>query len=347
MFGTFAIINTTLPLLLTNLLYSQNPLATLSWSLHLLLYLSFLATLSFQFRTLRDDRQVFGTFAIHVLFLSLLFQLSLALAQVLLGHSVGGLLYYLGERTVSVGQPAVAIATFMGHVVLRAYGTFSHPNILAGWLVIVCLIILRLVGLQLPNSINQRAVRGSDLLGRTLLIPTVIVLTTLGLLLTQSRSAALAFFGLIIPFYIIQKTKFRTLFIYFLLFGVTMSFVTGVFSRPLDLSITERLSLQSLSLQTARTFPIFGTGAQANISTYPVVAPTHRLLQPDHNSFTLLLSWFGLFGLIVTLCIIHNTKYVIHALPLLPLLLLDHYLLTSPQGLFILLLYIKLNSSKL
>jgi hypothetical protein len=34
------------PILLTNLLYSQNPLATLSWSLHFILYFLFLATLS-------------------------------------------------------------------------------------------------------------------------------------------------------------------------------------------------------------------------------------------------------------------------------------------------------------
>jgi hypothetical protein len=41
-------------------------------------------------------------------------------------------MYYLGERSVSVGSPAVALGSFMHEVVLRAYGTFGHPNVLAG-----------------------------------------------------------------------------------------------------------------------------------------------------------------------------------------------------------------------
>ena len=104
----------------------------------------------------RSDLKVIIRFALS---LALLFQTILAIGQLFLGHSLGGVLYYLGERTVSVGSPGIALATFMGSVVLRAYGTFGHPNVLAGYAVVTLLITIRLwrqrqssVGLTLQDS---------------------------------------------------------------------------------------------------------------------------------------------------------------------------------------------------
>lgn len=301
-----------IPILLTNLLFSQNPLATLSWSLHLILYLLFIISVSIY--NLRST-------IYKILPLTMFFQLALATVQVFLGHSAGGFMYYLGERMVAVGSPAVALATFMGHVVLRAYGTFGHPNVLAGWLVISLLILLQFK------------------LNRKLLLLTS-GFTIIGVILTQSRSAALALFGLIIPFYILKNLKSRLLYFGILVFCFFVSF--PLLTRASDLALLDRLSLQGVSSQVIRTLPIFGSGAQASISTYPSIAPNFRLLQPDHDSFTLFLSWFGLFGLLSILYLLrffvgsYSLKVIF---PLLPLLLLDHYLATSPQGLFILLLY--------
>ena len=101
-------------------------------------------------------------------------------------------------------------------------------------------------------------------------------------------------------------------------------------------------------MKVITTHPLFGTGAQASISTYPEIDPNYRLLQPDHNSLTLFLSWFGLFGLLAILYSLHpySIRHTLYAiLPLTPILLLDHYLLTSPQGLFILLLYLRVTMS--
>ena len=300
-----------LPFLLVNLLFSTNPLSTLSWSLHFSLYFLFLFSLSFPLiRRLAP-----------ILLLSLITQLALALIQVALGHSLQGLLYYLGERMVSVGSPNIAQAVFMDRVVLRAYGTFSHPNILAGWLVISLLILRRLNPRRFVLAISG-------------------ALTILGVFLTQSRSSALALFGIIIPFYFLRSLRSRLL--YFAFFLVLSSyFLFPIFISRSDLSLTERLDLQGISFQVIRQFPLFGTGAQASISTYPVVSPSLRLLQPDHNSFTLFLSWFGLVGVFSLLSFLTSNIY--HLFPILPLLLLDHYLLTSPQGLFILLFYLALH----
>ncbi|MFZ2199729.1 MAG: O-antigen ligase family protein [Microgenomates group bacterium] len=379
-------IGTIVPILLVNLLYSQNPLATLSWSLHFLLYCLFFTALLPQFRSLRDSRRAIGTLRpilMVALSLSLLFQTILASVQVFLGHSVGGLVYYLGERTVAVGAPGIALGTFMDHVVLRAYGTFSHPNILAGWSVVSLLILIQLSQTANPNASKQQVVRGSDPLrkswptakmfsrlqntirrpGQTLWVPLISVL--LIIFLTQSRAAALALFGLIIPLYLLKNLKLRFLY-YFITLLLYYSLATSLLSPPRsDLSLSQRATLQGVSLSTIREFPIFGTGTQASISTYPSVVPNFRLLQPDHNSLTLFLSWFGLFGVLAVIVLALGSDLLKKSwlsakmfsrtskassetrsdpawiiIPLLPLLFFDHYLLTSPQGSFILLLYL-------
>ncbi len=309
-------------ILLANLVFSVNPVSTLSWSLHLLLYISFLSSFSL----------VLNHKLLSIsLTLASLFQLVLSIAQVWLGHSIQGPLYYLGERMVSVGQPGVALATFMNEVVLRAYGTFGHPNVLAGWLVITSLIMFKL-------SKN------------TLLKHGALIITIFGVMLTQSRSALLALFGILIPFYVM--TNLRQRLIYFasiltLLCGILFINSTTL-SRSLDLSYSERLSLQLISIKTIVNYPVFGTGTQASITAQSTQEQSrllrHAALQPDHNSFTLFLSWFGIGGLLMLFFVSRLygfTALLIRLIPLLPLLLLDHYLLTSPQGLLVLLLYLR------
>ena len=342
------------PILLTNLLYSHSPLATLSWSLHLILYLLFLATLRSNPRG--SQKITIKPRGLQVaLTLSLLFQTILASLQVYLGHSLGGFLYYLGERSVAVGSPNIALGSFMGHVVLlRAYGTFGHPNVLAGYAVITLLIILFLSPARsvlkrktwLQAKLGSAAAERTDLNGTLrLLLP--LTLTTLLILLAQSRSALISLFGIIIPFYLLNNFKSRI--IYFVIILSTIyALPSTIYPIRSDLSLSQRLNLQGVSLQVISHYPIFGTGAQASISTYPaLLQPKPRGvggLQPDHNSLTLILSWFGLFGalaLLYALRILHLPSTIYHLLPLAPLLLLDHYLFTSPQGLFILLLYLR------
>lgn len=313
-----------LPVLVVNLLFSHNPAATLSWSLHFLLYLMFVFSLP---SNIPHQPLTVG------LSLTILFQVTLALAQVALGHSLQGPLYYLGERMVAVGSPGVATAPLLGANVLRAYSTFSHPNILAGYLVISYLIILRLA-----QSAKFRFLRLVKIKTYTL-----SALVTLGLLLTQSRSAAFAFFGLILPFSLLRSMRSRLIYFAILLFASCYLLFTNSFSRPLDLSLSQRLTLQELSMSVVHSYPIFGTGAQASISTYPLVSPNTRILQPDHNSFTLITSWLGLFGVFAIIYAMRSILFpnFYFLIPIAPLIFLDHYLLTSPQGLFVFILYLK------
>ena len=311
-------------ILIANLIFSVNPFATLTWSLHFLLYFIFASSLRFS-----DIRQT----VISTLLFSSLFQICLAATQLYLGHSLQGFFYYLGERMVSVGQPGVALATFMDQVILRAYGTFGHPNILAGWFVIVALIIHKLYKIQKHQLFVHIGMYWCT-----------FAITIIGIFLTQSRSAAIAYFGIIIPFYVLKKLQFRMLYV-----GVIFTLLISNWSLlaldRADLSFTERINLQKLSLHVIQKTPIFGTGTNASISAYPDIDPSFRLLQPDHNSFTLFFSWFGLTGILAIIYIVRIYDFTdlrrYDFLPLIPLFLLDHYLLTSPQGLLILLLYLK------
>lgn len=303
-----------IPIILMNLIFSANPLATLSWSLHFLLYGAFAACLS---------TPIISSLTAPII-AAISLQVLLALTQSVLGHNVGGLLYWVGERTIAVGQPNVASAQIFGETMLRAYGTFSHPNTLAGWLVMSLVILLCLMKKN-----------------KSLVIGITLALVVVGIMLTQSRAAGLSLFGVIIPIFLLRP-KLRLPYSLGIVTFCLFFYPTLLSPSRADLSLRERLNLQKLSLRVIQTFPIFGTGANAAITTYPAVSPNWRLLQPDHNSTTLSFSWFGFFGLLAILSALKQPTWRIKPwLPLLPLLLLDHYLLTSPQGLFILVLYVR------
>ena len=61
----------------------------------------------------------------------------LGLAQVINGGSLGGIWYWIGERRFSFSSIGIAQMSLWGEGMLRAYGSFSHPNSLAGFLLII------------------------------------------------------------------------------------------------------------------------------------------------------------------------------------------------------------------
>jgi len=70
----------------------------------------------------------------------------LALAQVVKGGSIQGIFYYLGERKFTLSTIGIAQMSLGGEELLRAYGTFSHPNSLAGFLMMSLLLWEKLSG---------------------------------------------------------------------------------------------------------------------------------------------------------------------------------------------------------
>ena len=99
--------------------------------------------------------------------LAVLWTAILAWWQFFLQHSVGGLWWFLGERPLSVSATLIAKVSFFGHLLMRPYATFPHPNALAGFLLVSGLILY---------SLNRR-------------VSPAIVIAFLTIPLTFSRSA--------------------------------------------------------------------------------------------------------------------------------------------------------------
>ena len=110
-------------------------------------------------------------------------------------HSLGGIFWFLGERTFTVDTPGIArfplcLPSFFGCIeFLRSYATFPHPNVLAGYLAVgVPLLLNKQIAKYTNKQINKlNTVR-----------KIAIVLGLLALVLTFSRSAVLVMilFGL-------------------------------------------------------------------------------------------------------------------------------------------------------
>ncbi|HEX8924062.1 MAG TPA: hypothetical protein VF828_05015, partial [Patescibacteria group bacterium] len=67
----------------------------------------------------------------------------LVLAQVIKGGSVEGLFWWLGERRFRFSSLGTAQINIMGQGLVRGYGTFSHPNSLAGFLLVSIILWMR------------------------------------------------------------------------------------------------------------------------------------------------------------------------------------------------------------
>ena len=244
---------------------------------------------------------------------------------------------------------------------LRAYGSFPHPNILAGFLV-VCLIFL--IGYLFIIRAHLR-VR----VWQIVLTVSAFVVTAFGLILTFSRAAWLVFgvcllFCLLIAW--LQKNKFRVRILLEIFAWLIMLAVFSYVQLPelwhTRLTATGRLETMSLTQRTeqysqAETVlnKYWTYGAGLGSYTYALYQNHSSLeawdYQPVHNIYILAAAEIGVFGglLILLLAmeffrqafVIHWKKldedqwFFVYTIAFLALLLLgffDHYLWTMSFG---------------
>lgn len=119
------------------------------------------------------------------LFFPLIFSLILEVVQFSIKKSTGWW-WIFGERFFSLATPNIATIDLFGQRFLRPYATFSHPNALAGWLLLVAFILWE-------NKPKRLMAIG-------------------GVLLTFSRNALLAIFiGAISYFALANKTSIQSI----------------------------------------------------------------------------------------------------------------------------------------
>jgi O-antigen ligase len=294
--------------------------------------------------------------------LSVIFETSLAFLQYFNQASIGGVFYWLGERSFNAETPGIANASINGQLFLRPYATFSHPNILAGFLVLSMLFLLLF-------SFRNKLLRSLVLVG--------IILGTSALLVTLSRTAillwliyAIVLFGLwMVEKYKKRKFNSHRLVLFVLVIAATTAFVilqnTFIAQRFLetklsDESLVQRQELITQSLSMFSKSPLLGVGINNyfnNLNTLSLKENTF-LIQPVHNIFLLVLSETGLVGFCFILVAFIKSflttfnkkqtgKYLLMMLfAIIFLGTFDHYFLTLQQGQLLFSLIIGISLSK-
>lgn len=309
-----------------NLIFSLQPLNTLVFLFRLLLYTNLIHLLS-----RLSPKKI--TLLIKTLFVSTLLVSLLSITQFFLQRSLNGLFYWLGERTFTITTPGIARLDFCLPLInfclyrLRPYATLSHPNSLAGFL-LVSLILLFLFRSRLKTS-------------KKIFYP-ALALISLAFILASSKAAyfTLVFIFLLFRFHLSQSKRLTITLVTFVL--ITLGTLLLPTSPSFPLFLNERLLLAQFSLRSLLIRPLTGLGLNNYLlgqskfysSSFPSLT---LLLQPVHNLLLLLLVELGLLLLPLTLLLRPLLK---KARPLLlPALLavlllssLDHYHLTLPQN---------------
>lgn len=264
---------------------------------------------------------------------SIIFVTILALAQFLAQRALGGWLYWLGERSYTVASGQVAHLIVSSRLLVRPYGTFSHPNVLGG-------VLVTLLPWLLFFKIKTK--------GEFLLIQAARILTLFGIALSFSRAAW--FVGaLVIIMFGLQRLRITKKNLLFALFTVLCLFIIeelsfGWLAQLTELqnkSVYERQQLAQSALTLISRQPITGFGFGHFIPLLPTVSRPPFLLQPVHSVYLLAAVEIGLpltlvliFYLFRLLWLLKQRKSLALFWSLGAILLLglvDHYFWSTPQ----------------
>jgi O-antigen ligase len=294
-------------------------------------------------------------------FVSVLFESLLGFFQYLSQGSLNGIFYYLGERTFNGLTPGIANASINGQLFLRPYATFSHPNVLSGFLILSMLLLLLF---SLGNKKLRYIAWGGVITGTVILL---IALSRVAIIFWAFCLIVLFGFSLAEKY---KKQKFNPL----LLIGISVIVLTTIIivimqdnfiaqrfltTKLSDESIVQRQSLIAQSFKMFQGSPIIGVGINNIYNNLNIasVKGVNFLIQPVHNIFLLVLSETGVIGLVTFLFVFlksflavikkRNIYLLLSLLAITILGMFDHYFLTLQQGqlLFSLVLGIALSKS--
>lgn len=280
------------------------------------------------------------------------FESFLSVAQYLNQASLGGIFYFLGERSFNGQTPAIANASLNGELILRPYGTFSHPNVLASYLLIGMILLLY----NLNHKVNNLE---RSIYIASLFFATIAIFLTMGRVPIAIWLVVASFFG-IKQLFKNKKGEIYLLFIVLLILGIFLTPLRLRFINfnLMDETVLSRVELAKDSLTMIRNRPLLGTGINNFLVELPYVEKKNYnlfYLQPVHNIYLLIASQTGILGLGVFLWLIgktykrirdqelktrnrestiHNFKFMILSVVLI-LGFFDHYFLTLQQGQFL------------
>lgn len=219
-----------------------------------------------------------------------LLQTLLAAAQFMLQHSVG--LWILGESRIAQNISGVAKIDLGSEKLIRAYGTFSHPNQLAAFLVVACATTIYLLD-------------GSKTRKQTILFGLLLFILVIGEFLTVSRAGIaalllmLAISGLL---HVKHKLQFK---ITAAITGVAIIFsITSLFPLLLARTATQRTEFtrsfyNKIGFEIFQEHPLAGTGIGNLIPQIASKINASEIwqIQPPHIFFLDVACETGIIGL--------------------------------------------------
>ncbi|KKR49718.1 MAG: hypothetical protein UT85_C0012G0008 [Candidatus Levybacteria bacterium GW2011_GWA2_40_16] len=294
---------------------------------------------------------------VDALALSALVSSTLSIWQFVKQSSIGGLWYFLGERTFNTSTIGISTVN-LDQQILRAYGAFPHPNVLAFFL------FAAIVFATLRFPFEKRVFE------KVFLIFTIII-SSVALFLTFSRILILVALSFLF-FDFFSKSKSNKLRLVLVLVSLGAFYI--LFSFPWFISFLTRgidfrreLLDQSLMILSSNLY--FGVGLNNFfIHQAPLIKTISPIIfQPPHNIFILALVQTGILGFLVfayllALSFRSVSKKLRHAIRdtrnfykgVLVLLIsviivgmFDHFFLTLQQGQLIFALILGLSFSKI
>lgn len=274
--------------------------------------------------------------------------------QVFSGWSPALTLFGLSEHLAAT--PGTSVVETVSARLMRAYGSFPHPNIFGGYLAAAILFVLGRIGWRDCETRNFASLRQ--------FVPFVLLfLFVLSLVITFSRSAWLALAVGITVFligHVVVRKKISRKFLSGLMVVIAAvvismaAFSGAVFTR---LEAVDRLEEKSLSErqneyqiigEIIRTNPFVGVGPGAYTLVLEKLNPDQPVwsYQPMHNSFLLFFAETGLLGLVFLIYFLNAlmpistrtpvTKIIPLVATLTTLAFFDHYFWSQWAGLVLL-----------
>ncbi len=285
-----------------------------------------------------------------LLVISLILPLLIGFYQVVVGEQLANTILGLSDRLAN--RPGEAVWLFDHQRILRLYGTWPHPNIAGGYLVLALITLVR------ERSVWPSAEWSVNLFGyklKTSFWSVVFGVLTIALILTWSQAAWLALAVFLLAKFINHCKIFTLLGVTTAMIGLLylpIIFAPRLISAPSSLegrSLMERHT-QLAEWQTIVSSPSvfwWGTGIKQYTAYLPNQTKPDWAHQPVHNALLLAVAELGLVRLLLlaTSIIIFWKIRNPDLTPFLPLLILglfDHYLWSLWPGLVIGSLWLRL-----
>lgn len=307
-------------LLLINVFFSKLTLISIYWLIKII-ELLIIVSLGKKILTTLKEKNI-----LTALLLSGLLELFLAIYQLINKHSIQGIFYYFGERLLTLSMSGVAKASIQGIEFLRPYGTFSHPNSLAGFFLLLYFFVL------VYKKFNYYLI----------LKYLFLFVSTILIFISFSKVAIISYL-ILNTLYFVLNTKIRCQICKFARL-VTVFIISLIFLQATTdpLTIGKRIELIKNSTMIILNNPVFGVGLGSYLIEQIKYPSKYHLFfnQPVHNIFLLFISEAGLVigGILLYLVAdrLIRQKLTINQWLLISAIIFtgffDHYWLTLPQN---------------